>query len=99
MTEKDVPEESPKLNDSHLDALRRIRDLDLDGLRRHAEQLAREGGVATVIVAVGVGEPSEYVITPDACARFGDPIIGALMDALRQRTELSDMTTAAGGGS
>lgn len=61
-------------------------DATLDDLRTYAEQLSQASGMATVIVAVN-GDHHEYVATSGGLARYTDPVIGALVEALLGRLE------------
>jgi hypothetical protein len=55
----------------------------LDELRRYAERVSQESGMATVIVAVG-GHQHECVVTPEVLAGYTDVVSGALVEALCQ---------------
>jgi hypothetical protein len=61
----------------------------LDELRRYAERVSQESGMATVIVAIGAHHRQyECAVTPEALAAYTDPVSGALVEALRQAQEL-----------
>lgn len=60
-------------------------EVTLDELRRYAERVSQESGMATVIVAIGA-HPHQYecAVTSGALAAYTDPVSGALVEALRQ---------------
>jgi hypothetical protein len=60
---------------------------DLDQLRRTAEQVSQQRGMATVIAAVGTGELAEFVVSRDVHGQYKDPVLGALIEAVRQRNQ------------
>lgn len=62
-------------------------DATLDELRKYAERVSQASGMATVIVA-HAGDHQEYVVTAGVLSNYTDPVIGALVHALRQRVEL-----------
>jgi hypothetical protein len=63
----------------------------LDELRRYAERVSQETGMATVIVVVNGTQP-EYAVPPERLARYTDPAAGALIEALVQRQETLRVT-------
>jgi hypothetical protein len=62
------------------------RDATLDELRIYAERVSLASGMATVIVAVN-GDYHDYVATSGGLARYTDPVVGALVEALESRLE------------
>jgi len=62
----------------------------LDDLRKYAERVSQASGMATVIVAHG-SDHQEFVVTRGSLSSYrDDPVIGALVEALKQRLELLD---------
>jgi hypothetical protein len=59
-------------------------------LRDYAEQLSQEGGMATVLIALGTDPVREYVVTPGAYRAYADPVTGVLVQALTQHLETLD---------